>query len=446
VTAPTDGYRDVAEAAWRWALAQVRYDDGPWIPTSVTDEPTTDGTSGPTSGPPWDRDGMHSGIGGIALTLAEIHRCRPWTDEETALADAIAERIRSSIRDQHDATFFDGLVSSIGTLTAVEAAGAETAVARLAELVTPDGWPQTALTGPRYRDGARINDLTLGTAGVLAGALWARRHGVPGAEELAGTAADVLLAEAEQVPSGLDWPFVPTRFVVDPPATRMPNLSHGLAGIAATLALAGAELTRPDLVDAATRGAAHLVSLAGTTDGGFVVARTIPPAPDMDEVTYTWCHGPTGTSLLFRALEYADVADVADESPAAWQRRCLRRVRTSGLPARLRPGFWDNDGRCCGTAGVGDAVLDSWHRSGIEEDLVFAIELADTLVERAVRDGDHACWRFLEHRNDDPLLPPGVGWMQGAAGIAAYLFHVSRVVEHGRDAEPAVRLDNWWAV
>jgi hypothetical protein len=281
---------------------------------------------------------------------------------------------------------------------------------------------------------------------VLAGALWARRHGVPGAEELAGTAADILLAEAEQVPTGLDWPFVPARFVVDPPATQMPNLSHGLAGIAAALAVAGADLARPDLVDAAARGTAHLVSLADTAAAGFVVPRTIPPAPDMDEVTYTWCHGPTGTSLLFRALEYADVADVTGASPATWQRRCLQSVRASGLPARLRPGFWDNDGRCCGTAGVGDVVLDSWHRSGAEEDLAFALELADTLVERAVVDGRHTYWRFLEHRNDEPLLPPGVGWMQGAAGIAAYLFHVSRVDENGRDAEPVGRLDNWWAV
>jgi hypothetical protein len=43
-------------------------------------------------------------------------------------------------------------------------------------------------------------------------------------------------------------------------------------------------------------------------------------------------------------------------------------------------------------------------------------------VVRALRDGGHACWRFIEHHAEDPLLPPGVGWMQGAAGIAGYLF------------------------
>jgi hypothetical protein len=432
-------YREVADASWRWVLTQVRYDAGPWIPASV--DPAT-----PSAEPPWDRDGMHSGVGGLAHVLAEIRACRAWTDEETALADAIAERLEGVLPAQSDATFFDGLVSSIGVLTALGAPGVEDAVARLTELATPDGWPQTALQGTRYLPGSRINDLTLGTAGVLIGAVWAHRHGSTGAAALANQAADVLLAEAEELPTGLDWSFVPARFLAEPAGAQMPNLSHGLAGIAAALAVAGAELDRDDLVRAARRGAEHLVSLADTSADGFVVPRTIPPAPDMDEATYTWCHGPTGTSLLFRALQHAEVEDVAGESPESWHRRCLHSVRTSGLPARLRPGFWDNDGRCCGTAGVGDVFLDSWHRSGSDEDLAFALVLADAVVDRALDVDGGACWRFVEHRNEDPLLPPGVGWMQGAAGIAAYLFHVSRVVEQGPAAQSVARIDSWWAV
>jgi len=432
-----DVQRELAEAAWRWVLDQVRYDDGPWIPASVTE--------GLVGEPAWDRDGMHSGAGGLAHVLAEIRASRPWTDQEALLAEAIGARVRRSIGHQADASFFDGLVSSIGVLVALQHPGAEEAVARLVRLADADGWAQTALEGDRYLPGARINDLTVGTAGVVLGAVWAHRHDVTGAAELAATAAEVLVGEAERTPAGTTWPFVPARFLAEPPGTQMPNLSHGLAGVALVLALAGTELDRPDLVAIARSGAEHLVSLADINDDGFVVARTIPPAPDLDEVTYTWCHGPTGTSLLFRALERAGVESLAGEPPASWQRRCLHSARTSGLPARLRPGFWDNDGRCCGTAGVGDVFLDSWHHSGNEGDLAFALELADTLVERAIVDGDRACWRFIEHRAADPLLPPGVGWMQGAAGIAAYLFHVSRVA--GDPAAVAVpRIDNWWAL
>jgi hypothetical protein len=439
VVSPTSvsAYREVAEAGWGWVLAQVRGQDGPWIPAAASDEPGE---------PPWDRDGSHSGIGGLAHVLAEIRATRPWSAEEASLAEAIATRVGAQVATQTDVTFFDGLVSTIGVLTALEAPGADDAVARLLELATPDGWPQTAIAAPRYADGARVSDLTLGTAGVLLGAVWALRHGVPGADTLATTAADVLLAEAEPTPTGTNWSFVPRRFLVGEPGSQMPNLSHGLAGIATSLALAGAELGRPDLVDAAVSGAEHLITLADPSVAGFAVARTIPPAPDMDEITWTWCHGPTGTSLLFRALEHAGVPDVGGRPPTTWHGACLHATRTSGIPARLHPGFWDNDGRCCGTAGVAEVFLDAWHRDGDPDQLAFAVELVDTLVTRAIRDDAGACWRFLEHRNDEPLLPPGVGWMQGAAGIVAALFHASRLDEAGMDAHPVARMDTWWAV
>jgi hypothetical protein len=431
-------YADLGDAAWRWVLDQVRWDDdGPWIPESV-----------PYDGPvPDDRDNMHSGIGGLAHVLAEIRESRPWTDEETTLADATATRVRRDLAGRSHYTYFDGLVSDLGVLSALEAGGEDAVVARLVELAQDDGWDQPFL-GPDAPEHSRINDVTLGTAGIVLGAVWAHRRGTPGAADLAHRAADILLAEGEPTETGTNWSFVPRRFTVDqPPARRdrqMPNWSHGLAGIAAALAVVGRELGRPDLVEAARSGAAHLVTMGDRSDGGFRLPHVIPHQPDMDEFTYTWCHGPTGTSLLFTALEHAGVEEVAGETPAQWHRRCLHSVRTSGVPERLHPGFWDNDGRCCGTAGVGDVFLDAWQRRGVEDDLAFAVVLGDALVERAITEGDRACWRFTEHRNEDPLLPPGVGWMQGVAGIAAYLLRLARVLREGRTTPAVARLDTWW--
>lgn len=88
--------------------------------------------------------------------------------------------------------------------------------------------------------------------------------------------------------------------------------------------------------------------------------------------------------------------------------------------------------------------LDAWQRHGAEDDLAFALVLGDALVERAVVDADRAFWRFTEHRNTEPLLPPGVGWMQGTAGIAAYLMRLARVLREGRTATAVARLDTWW--
>jgi hypothetical protein len=431
----SDAYRELAEKSWRWVLDQVRWSDGPWVPFRVETgtEPTINANY---------RDGIHEGIGGLAQALAEVRLTRPWTTEESRLAAAIAERLAGRIPGNVDISFFDGLSGMVGALIALDAPGAEAAVGQMLETASPDGWAALPSHVTGYKPGVRVNDATLGTASVVLAAVWALRHGVAGAGELAGRAADALVAEADPGP---DWWMVPERYHLKP-QSHMPNWSHGLAGIAGSLALAGAELGRADLVDTARQAAEHLVALGDTADGGFVVPLSIPPADPAkaNPIFYGWCHGPIGTSRVFVALDRAGVADVGGEPTTSWYARGLRSVRGSGVPERLYPGFWDNDGRCCGTAGVGDGFLDSFVRTGDPDDLAFAVRLGDALVERAMVEDGRAYWRFLEHRAEEPLLPPGVGWMQGAAGISAYLFRLSRFVEQGRGAPVAPRLESWW--
>jgi hypothetical protein len=413
-------------------------DDGLWLPETPTQQERGEYPYG-----------MHSGVGGLAHVLAEIRLTRELTADEERLADGIADTVVRRIPQQKDHDYFDGLTSTIGVLTALDAPGSDLAVARLRDLGTPDGWQPLWIGPPESVPEARCNDATLGNAAVLLGALWALRHTVPGAAELADRAATTVVAEKIETAAGLDWEFVPERFLREAPRRRMPNWSHGLAGIAGTLAAAGVTLERPDLVEAACLGAEHLVTLADTGDGGMRVPHVIPGQEDRDTYTYSWCHGPTGTSLLFAALALAGVAEVAGRTPYEWERACLHSLRVSGIPERLHPGFWDNDGRCCGTAGVGDVVLNVWQRHGEDDDLAFAVVLADAIVDRAITDGthgEHAFWRFVEHRNADPLLPPGPGYMQGAAGIAAFLFRLARVLEAGRDAAANPRMDTWWAL
>ncbi len=433
--AETESYRALAESAWAWVLGQVRRDaDGLWLPEYTSEDE-----------PGEYAYGLYSGIAGLAHVLSEIRLTRALTRVELALEDGIAETLVRRIPDTTEYDYFNGLVSTIGALIALDAPGAELAVVRLLELATPDGWQTSWMSPPGEVAEGRCNDATLGTAGVLLGALWALRYDVSGATELLGHATDLILSEGEERDTGVYWPFVPLRFLLADDV-QMPNWSHGQAGVAGTLAAAGAALERPDLVEEATRGAEHLLSLGDTSDGGLRVQTRIPGKEGLDTFTYTWCHGPAGTSLLFAALGRAGVSAVAGRTPYDWERACVRSLTTSGIPERRHPGFWDNDGRCCGTAGVADVVLNLWQRQGNDDDLAFAVTLADAIVDRAIHDGDHAYWRFVEHRNDDPLLPPGVGWMQGAAGIAAYLFRLARVLEQGRDAPAVARMDTWWAL
>jgi hypothetical protein len=93
-----------------------------------------------------------------------------------------------------------------------------------------------------------------------------------------------------------------------------------------------------------------------------------------------------------------------------------------------------------------DAAQDDHDQPRAARLLQAARTMGDALVERAVRDEAGARWRFMEHRQDPPLLPPGTSWMQGASGIAAFLLRLARVIQDGLDAPVVDRPDQWWAV
>ncbi|MDQ2758320.1 MAG: lanthionine synthetase, partial [Actinomycetota bacterium] len=371
-------YDDLADAAWRWVLDQVRWDDGPWVPVPGS-VPGPDAPHDDPATPPGDRDGSHSGIGGLAHTLAEIRLDRTWSEQEQQLAHGIRERVRGAAETETDPSFFDGLSSHVGTLLALDdQAGADLALGRLAATAGPDGWPSPSAE-PRMPAGSPFNDVTLGNGSVVLAGVWAARAESGQGAALAGLAADLVHAEAQETAAGLRFPFVSPRRRLEPdaPVREMPNWSHGTAGMAAALAVAGTTLARPDLVEAARLAAEHLVSIADTSDGGFRIATLVPhePGGDRDLYSYGWCHGPTGTARLFTALHHAGVTEVAGAPPLEWHDRALHSVVVSGLPDRLRPGFWDNDGRCCGSAGVGDVTLDGWQRTGRGDWLAFALRV-----------------------------------------------------------------------
>jgi lantibiotic modifying enzyme len=436
----SETYRALADDAWGWVQAQVRGDDGPWLPETVED--------GTDPRPSAHRDCLYSGIAGLAPVLAELSHTRALTESEQALADSIAARLRSQAATRVEPSLYDGLAGDVTALRLLAPGSESVAVQRLADLATPEGWRTTISLQPG--SDAPMTDIIMGSAGIVLAAVWS---GGELASRLALTGGEALLAAADRTDAGLDWGMLPGW------PSRGPNFSHGTAGIASALAVAGAAFDRPDFVAAAVEGARHLLAVGSLDDGGFIVPHTIPPTTsrEVEPLTYTWCHGPTGTSQLFPALALAGVGEVGGYPVADLRRRCLHSVLTSGVPQRLRPGFWDNDGRCCGTAGVGDVLLDAAQHEAdaavgaddadrSEEYLAAAGVMADALVDRAIRDEEGARWRFVEYRADPPLLPPGTSWMQGAAGIAAFLFRYARVLDQGVDAPVVDRPDQWWGV
>jgi hypothetical protein len=183
-------------------------------------------------------------------------------------------------------------------------------------------------------------------------------------------------------------------------------------------------VTTPDLVETALAGAADVVARNEADARGFLVPHSGPPhRPEIVErYSYGWCHGPAGDAQVFRLLR------TVRDGPA-WgglADRCWYPVTHSGLPQRLRPGFWDNSGRVLALA------CDRYVEQG--DGLDFADVLVADLADRATVDSAGARWSNHEHRVTPSSLEPRTGWAMGNAGIAREL---PRYVRVGTGRDPA---------
>jgi hypothetical protein len=235
----------------------------------------------------------------------------------------------------------------------------------------------------------QCTDVISGDAGILLALIADDSDAaVRAAHVLAGRLAEA----AEPGSDGLHWRMAADREYL------MPGFSHGTAGVAYALAAAGRTLNRRDLVDVATRGAGALLAL-GHHPGGWAVPHAIPPQPGGPAVAYGWCHGPAGTVRLFLLLNEID-------PQPRWQHAidaCLQALRDSRLPIRLYPGYWDNLARCCGTAGVGQLLLDRYQATGDTALLDWAGTLAADVAGRALFTPRGVTWSNTEHTR----IPPG---------------------------------------
>ena len=274
------------------------------------------------------------------------------------------------------------------------------------------------------------NDVIFGSAGVGLFLLYAA-HALndKSAKELAVQAGLRLIELGQSENGGLKWPQ-------DPKFPRlMPNFSHGTAGVAYFLATLYQETHQKTFLDAALAGARYLLSIANTDDGVCLIFFNEPWAKDIYYLG--WCHGPAGTARLFYRLFQV----TGDRKWMEWVKKGARGILASGIPKKLTPGYWNNVGQCCGSAGVVEFFLALHRITRDPEYLAFARRVAADLVARATRDvhGGESTLRWLqaEHRLAPKLLIAQTGYMQGASGIAMSLLHLD---EFDRALRPAITL------
>jgi hypothetical protein len=394
----------LAAGALDWMIRSTRSTEAglTWATTAVDDE--ADHT-------------LYSGGAGVVLALLEAQRhFRDDRYGDVALQGAAA--LAAAVDDEQDSSLYFGLTGTAVALRAVHSLLGDEPSAQAAD---------RALSRVRSRfDGWRwgeMFELLYGNAGIALGALGA------GDLKLAVLAAVPYLDTADPTPGGVNW-------AVRPSPARSHHIAHGTLGIVYALAAVGAAAGRGDLIELALAGAADVVSRNEAGSTGFLVPHSDPPhRPELIErYSYGWCNGPAGDAQVFRLLG-------ALTNDTAWSTladRCWHTVTHCGLPRRVRPGFWDNNGRCCGTAGVLAVACDRHLEQDQHIDQVspldFANVLVDDLTRRATVGEDGVRWSNYEHRETPSALEPRVGWAMGNAGIVRELLRFARATS---GADPA---------
>lgn len=352
---------------------------------------------------PPDRDdpSLYHGLSGVVVALEEAHE-HFGDDRYGRAATRAADALSARIDEIEECSLYFGLTGVAFTMRAIgRGDDAERALGRVRDRFDGHRW------GPMY-------ELFMGNAGIGLGALAA------GDLDLAVTAVAPYLTTADRTCQGVNW-------AVRPSPARSHHLAHGTLGIVYALAHVGRAAGRDDMIEMALAGAADVIGRNVAGDDGFLVPHSDPPhRPDIIErFSYGWCNGPAGDAQVFRLLE----AVTGDSAWSDLGDRCWRTIVDSGLPRRLRPGFWDNNGRCCGTAGVLALACDRVVERG--DDFDFADGLVDDLLARAIVDETGARWSSHEHRATAPDLPPRPGWAMGNAGIIRELLRYVRLRGEG---------------
>jgi lantibiotic modifying enzyme len=355
---------------------------------------------------------LYTGAPGVVLFYLEAEAVAR-TAGETGLADAFlakacagADDLLAHIRDKEMGIgLYEGTAGIAFVLEEAYKATRDEKY-RAGFLACLETIAQKAVKKGRGVEWSSTTDVISGTAGTGLTLLYAfRETGDKRWLELAAAAGERLVELGAPKNDGLDW-------AMDPSYPRlMPNFSHGTAGVAFFLARLSEETKRKEFLDTALAGGRYLVSIAKIADDSCLIFHDEPDGKDLYYLG--WCHGPVGTANLFYEL-YRLTGD------GSWMRLVEKQAHglmDSGIPDKETPGFWNNDGICCGLAGVSDFFLSLFKITRNEHHLVFGRRALSVLERKATRDENGTRWVQAEHRTRPDFVVAQTGLMQGAAGI-----------------------------
>ncbi len=382
-----------------------------WIESSAVAQAS--GKSWPAVPPDKEsiQSNLYSGDSGTILFFLELQAAtgdKRFLDE----AEAGADHLLAGLGQEKDLGLYTGVAGISFTLEQVFKASGQASYRdgfrRGVEMIR-----SRAVKAGAGVEWDNVTDIISGSSGLGLFLLYASTEtGDASLADLAAQAGRRLIELGRPEAGGLKWAMSP-----DFPRL-MPNFSHGTAGVSYFLATLYQRTKEKAFLDAALAGARYLTAVAKTDGEGCLIFHNEPDGRDLYYLG--WCHGPAGTARLFERLFEA----TGDRTWREWMVRSARSLIASGIPEKSTPGFWNNAGICCGSAGVADFLLDLHRRTGDRGALELTRRLTSNLLAKSTRDGEGLKWVQAEHRVRPEFLQAQTGLMQGAAGIGLWLLRL----------------------
>ena len=190
----------------------------------------------------------------------------------------------------------------------------------------------------------------------------------------------------------------------------MDNFSHGTAGNAFFL-LKAYEYTGVDqFKDLAVQAAEYLLH---NSENGMV-CHHVPGGEDLYYLS--WCHGPPGTSRLYELLYDLTGLD-------KWRNGSINSVNTMismKLSETSTPGYWNNEGWCCGSVGISMFYQDVGEKYGLNHCGVEIQKMEERIIKNSLNDDSGMRWLHAENRRSPEEQMIQTGLMQGSAGFGLY--------------------------
>jgi lantibiotic modifying enzyme len=398
-------YLDAATDTARWIRSTaVKTPQGTYWPA-------TPGATGPAAQA--INPTLYSGTPGVVLFFLELHRASGRADDLQD-ARAGADHLLATLDDKPQNGLYTG-VAGVGFVLGEVYQATKDAKYRDGMRKSVEILQRTAVEKGAGVEWTPVTDIISGTAGTGLYLLHAAKElNMPAAKDLAVRAGRRLIELGQTEAGGTRWPMSPGM------ARMMPNFSHGTAGIAYFLARLHEETKEKAFLDSAVSGARYLQAIAAT-QGDMCLILHHEPEEDGKNLFYLgYCHGPVGTARLWYQLSKV----TGDKEWMEWVHKSARGIMKSGIPEQQTPGFWNNVGQCCGSAGVAEFFLHLHKLTGSKEYLAFSERMTGQLLAAGTRDAKGLYWVHAEHRVRPKEVFAQTGWMQGAAGIGAWLLRL----------------------